>query len=241
MGPPVKAKLKTKDRETELMIHPVERLRTITVQYGYIRIPYQPPEGEREKTVISGSLLENKMWFPGFEGRGEGIFIRLIKEEFPDLRQMKAFLEWINYPPPPDELSDDWNNTRDKPLFVWLHTLSHAIMLAISLYAGYSSASLRERIYVNENGDDGGILIYTSSMGDDGSMGGLAGSVQSFQRILDDASRRIQVCSNDPLCSDVRKVRENVNGAACYSCLMVSETSCEHMNKWLDRHMINGD
>ncbi len=241
MGPPVKAKLKTKDRETELMINPVERLRTITVQYGYIRIPYQPSGEETEKTVISGSLLENKMWFPGFEGRGEGIFIKLIKGKTPDLSQMKALSEWNNYPAPPDGLSDDWNNIRDKPLFVWLHTLSHAIMLAISLYAGYSSASLRERIYVNENGDDGGILIYTSSMGDDGSMGGLAGSVQSFQRILDEASRRIQVCSNDPLCSDVRKVRESVNGAACYSCLMVSETSCEHMNKWLDRHMINGD
>ena len=40
------------------------------------------------------------------------------------------------------------------------------------------------------------------------------------------------VCSNDPLCEEAAETRE---GAACYACCLISETSCEHRNKMLDR------
>jgi len=124
---------------------------------------------------------------------------------------------------------------------VWLHTLSHALIMAISLHSGYSSASLRERVYIDRDADNGGILIYTTSPGEDGSMGGLVGAVDIFEEILERASGRIGLCSNDPLCAEVRKTPERINGAACHSCLLISETSCEHRNMWLDRHIILGD
>ena len=39
------------------------------------------------------------------------------------------------------------------PLFVWWHTLSHSLIRAISNEAGYSSASIRERVYIEVRGD----------------------------------------------------------------------------------------
>ena len=71
-------------------------------------------------------------------------------------------------------------------------------------------------------------------------MGGLVGAVQRFEDVLVEALGRLEVCSNDPLCIEVQKSDVTVNGAACYSCLLISETSCEHRNRWLDRHIVLG-
>ena len=72
-------------------------------------------------------------------------------------------------------------------------------------------------------------------------MGGLVRVVDKFDEILEIVRDRIKFCSNDPLCNEVRKTPDRINGAVCYSCLMVSETSCEHRNMWLDRHIILRD
>jgi len=128
-----------------------------------------------------------------------------------------------------------------EPLFVWLHTLSHAIIKALSAHAGYSAAALRERIYIDRKAENGGILIYTTSLGEDGGMGGLVETADKFETILRLATGSIRICSNDPLCSEVRRKPEMTNGAACYSCIFVSETSCEHRNMFLDRHLVAGD
>jgi hypothetical protein len=111
----------------------------------------------------------------------------------------------------------------------------------MSIASGYSAASLRERVYINRDGSRGGLLIYTSSPGQDGSMGGLVETADEMAGIIDEASTSIELCSNDPLCSEVRKTPDRLNGAACHSCLLVSETSCEHMNTSIDRHIQMGD
>ena len=129
------------------------------------------------------------------------------------------------------------------PLFVWWHTLSHALIKSLSLSCGYSSASLRERVYVDDLGR-GGILIYNTSPGDDSGMGGLVDVVynkKEFYRVLENAMNTIRVCSNDPLCSSVKINDDAVNGSACHNCLLISETSCEHLNTFLDRHFFIGD
>jgi hypothetical protein len=99
---------------------------------------------------------------------------------------------------------------------------------------------LRERVYISRDGSNGGILIYNTSPGDDSGMGGLAGTVDSFSDIINGAIDSLLICSNDPLCIDVDKSSESINGSACYSCLLISETSCEHRNLWLDRHIVIG-
>lgn len=223
----------------DLDIYPINKIRTITAQMGYLRMPSTRKSEEPANNVSSGVYLDDGYWYPGFEGLGEGIFITFSEREFPDLRKTMAYSEWKKHKAP--EVTGRkslWEDTVQEPLFVWLHTLSHSIIAALSLYAGYSSASLRERVYIDRDAKNGGILIYTTSPGEDGSMGGLVGAADEFGDILEMGLERIKFCSNDPLCSEVRKTSDRINGAACHSCLLISETSCEHRNMWLDRHII---
>jgi len=46
-------------------------------------------------------------------------------------------------------------------------------------------------------------------------------------------------CSNDPICSEMEAQGVmSLNKAACHSCTLVSETSCEHNNLLLDRKIL---
>ncbi|MHC1567230.1 MAG: DrmB family protein, partial [Candidatus Syntropharchaeia archaeon] len=247
MSPPRRIQSRPGDIIPDIDVYPVEMLKTITAQIGYRRMPYtkrDPATGRIEipKLISSGVyLVDDSIWYPGFEGRGEGIFITFSDGNIPEFSESRAHEEWRRYGGSSNLTGTPWGDIPREPLFVWLHTLSHALIMAISLHSGYSSASLRERVYINRNADNGGILIYTTSPGEDGSLGGLIGAVDIFEEILKMASERIRLCSNDPLCSEVRKTPERINGAACHSCLLISETSCEHRNMWLDRHIILRD
>lgn len=61
------------------------------------------------------------------------------------------------------------------PRYVLLHTLSHLFIQEIVLSCGYSSSSLKERIYVGLNQDKymNGFLIYTATGDSEGTMGDL--------------------------------------------------------------------
>jgi hypothetical protein len=60
----------------------------------------------------------------------------------------------------------------------------------------------------------------------------------SMRRYLEMAMEDASVCSNDPVCSDVTVKPPAFNGAACYACAFLPETSCEHKNTWLDRRLL---
>jgi hypothetical protein len=45
-------------------------------------------------------------------------------------------------------------------------------------------------------------------------------------------------CTNDPLCSTLEPNDTDINGSACHSCGMISETSCETGNRLLDRSLL---
>lgn len=222
-----------------LLVHPVNKIRTITVQTGYQRIVSTMEEEEPGK-VSSGVYLDGNIWYPGYEGFGEGLFITFDRGMLPDISLKSAFIEWKKSEDSDIKYETQWSEVTEKPGFVWIHTLSHAIIRALSAHTGYSATSLRERVYISRDGKNGGILIYNTSPGEDGGMGGLVGSVEYFPDIINSAIDTLLVCSNDPLCYDVNKSPESVNGSACYSCLLISETSCEHRNHWLDRHLIIG-
>ena len=74
----------------------------------------------------------------------------------------------------------------------------------------------------------GGILLYTAQTGGDGTLGGLIAQVPRFENILRDFINNIDACSNDPLCSNNRINPSRENGAVCYTCMLLSETWCEH-------------
>jgi hypothetical protein len=230
-----------------LRITPVSRLRVVMVQKGYRRI--DPMYQLVDRTYNDGQ----RNWYPGVELFGEGIFIdtppdgknetdtsslhfNLIGEEAPHW-----FDAWID----PDSYQQTiMPEERHElhPVFVWWHTLSHRLLTALSVDSGYSSAAVRERVFVDadENTGDatGGVLLYTAQPGGDGTMGGLVALVPQFERVLDAAFRFIDACSNDPLCHDEKFQTGKYNGAACYACCLVSETSCEHRNLRLDRALL---
>ncbi len=231
----------------DITVYPVNKIRTVTFQRGYIRMPPDNLHESNQKIVDISREESGISWYPGYEGIGDGIFIKFDRDELLNIKTKHKYTYdgWINnrYEEKVTEYGRN-NDCVNNPLFVYMHTLSHSIITTLSLFSGYSSASLKERIYIDTDKLLGGILIYTSTPGEDGSMGGLssiAGNTTIFGSLLAKALERINVCSNDPLCNGLTKTKENFNGAACYSCLFVSETSCEHGNKYLDRHMVMGD
>jgi hypothetical protein len=207
------------------------------VQTGYRRLDGNP--------VDRRASINHEHWYPGVELFGEGIFVDLVDAEgnpaaVPVIGEAAA--AWRRTAPGTEGWVQDVA-TQLNPEFVWLHTLSHRLISAISLSCGYSSAALRERVFLDTTGRGpqfGGVLIYTVQPGGDGTLGGLVSLVPTFSRVLSRAFNDLDACSNDPLCSREHFNHERVNGAACYACLFQSETSCEHRNALLDRNVLLG-
>ena len=124
--------------------------------------------------------------------------------------------------------------------YVMLHSLSHMLMTSIALDCGYPASSLRERVYAGDGGY--GILIYTGSSDSEGTLGGLVETGRRFAEHLRRALRDNLLCSNDPVCAehapDTSYEGRPLQGAACHGCLLISETSCEQRNDFLDRAVV---
>ena len=126
--------------------------------------------------------------------------------------------------------------------FFIVHTFAHVLMREFEFSCGYPSASLKERLYISNDNEYkmAGVLIYTTD-GAEGSMGGIISQTEPLRlsKILEDAMIRAINCSSDPLCweSEGQGVF-NANLASCFSCSLVSETTCEEMNLGLDRRVL---
>lgn len=229
-----------------LRITPVSRLRVVMVQKGYRRLDY----ASREITV--GYHDGTKMWYPGVELFGEGIFIDLAPENgslnFPEHFALNgvAAANWVNAQNNPQNHGLEAGTAelyKINPIFVWWHTLAHRIINALAIDSGYSSAAVRERIYFRPDPNNpavgrGGILLYTTQPGGDGTLGGMIALVPNFGRLLATALRDVNSCSNDPLCREEQIRPGRQSGAACYACGLISETSCEYRNLFLDRNIL---
>jgi hypothetical protein len=111
---------------------------------------------------------------------------------------------------------------------------------------GYSTASLRERLYVSADASEpmAGILIYTAAGDSEGTLGGLVrlGRGERLGPVVRRALSRASWCSADPVCSENLggQGSRQANLAACHACILLPETSCETINQGLDRAMIVG-
>jgi hypothetical protein len=88
-----------------------------------------------------------------------------------------------------------------------------------------------------------GFLIYTASGDSEGTLGGLVaqGAQKRFERLVHDALARCSWCSNDPVCMESPDGGAfSSNLAACHSCVLLPETSCEEGNRLLDRALLGG-
>lgn len=224
----------------------VHRLRMVEAQVGFTRFEAYAPDvqGELDLDVQRASLAKEVTWVPAVEYRGEGVFVGFSKGAIEEWQRRKpvqergrqlarahdaAFAE--RHGPRPDFAG--------LPYYA-LHTLSHLLITEVSLSCGYSSSSIRERVYVGESGY--GILLYTGVAGSEGTLGGLVAVGKRIEEHLARALSKAKLCSNDPVCAqhDPESKYEDrlLHGAACHGCLLIGETSCERYNQLLDRALV---
>ncbi len=141
--------------------------------------------------------------------------------------------EWV----PPQDSADEYFSEAH-PSFVWWHTFAHHLIRSVQADTGYSSSSIRERIYSvpNQSGKwEGAVLLHVTD-GMDGTLGGLTSLLPNLQTFLDGAKQTALLCSNDPLCEE--GVASIMPQRGCYACTLNPETSCEHRNMFLDRLLL---
>jgi hypothetical protein len=225
----------------------VTRLREVRAMYGFTRI--LPPLGRQDQRLAK-ITASPKNWLPAVENRGEGIFIELNR---------KALVTWEARPAVKARAElrhaayvADWRRRGGEGLpprtisarFLLVHGLAHTLIRQLSLDCGYSSASLRERLYADVHPFDmAGLLVFTASPDADGTLGGLVrqGEPESIVRLMEKGLAAMTWCSSDPLCIEgVHTLTDPLSGAACHACLLAAETSCEEFNRLLDRALLVG-
>jgi hypothetical protein len=231
------------------------RLREVRALRAFTRIKPPDPAQTEQGPAWAKICTKPKNWLPAIEVRGEGVFLELdlgTVGDWEGREEIRERAEKIG-----DAYAADWaqRNEADAkagkkpprvitPRFLLVHSLAHALIRQLGVECGYSTASLRERLYVEE-GPTGmaGLLIYTATPDSDGTLGGLASQAEPerFARTFEAAIKAVNWCSSDPLCiSGVHAFTEPTSLAACHACMLVPETSCEEFNRLLDRAMLVG-
>jgi hypothetical protein len=234
----------------------VHRLREVSCLYGFTRFEAAPTsaDGDIEDvqlTVHGASISHSADWLPAIEQFGEGIFVHFddaairqwLQSPVSESRHQKLLTGYGHWQ---TRFSGNAPHYPGTP-YVLLHSISHALMAEIALDCGYPASSLKERVYALSSSPGGevdrcGILIYTATVGAQGTLGGLVATTQRLAHILASALNRLSICSNDPICADHepddRSGDRATHGAACHGCLLIAETSCEMRNLFLDRALL---
>ncbi len=230
-----------------------ERLREVRALVGFTRIEspsdYDNPAAfpPNQRARISRT---QPTWVPASEIRGEGLFFQfkeaLIRKWCDKVKNhngvfLEAHQRWriARGLEPPQEFFPGIR-------FVLLHSFAHALIRQLAVECGYTAASLRERIYSRNPGEDkpemAGVLIYTAAPDSEGTLGGLVslGEPVTLERHLDQALDAMRLCASDPLCAEHHPYRDGMtlHAASCHACLFAPETSCERGNKYLDRAVL---
>jgi hypothetical protein len=242
------------ETETLQKVVLVHRLKEVQAQIGFTRF-------EPISNSVTGDPLDLDVktapltagapkWVPAIENRGEGVFLQFRAEaiqhwlELEAVQARQALLQkghklWLEEHPGSDP---------DFPglAYYLLHSISHLLIQSIALECGYPASSLRERIYVPAADGSAmagcyGILLFTGSTDAHGTLGGLVQTGRDIRKHLSRSFSMARLCSNDPVCATHRPGQHTLNplsGAACHSCLFISETSCERFNGCLDRALV---
>jgi hypothetical protein len=230
------------------LVHKLRETRTLT---GFTRVF---ADTDRDPADLQGMLRlaePQEKWLPAYVVFGEGIFLTLNELR---LREWEARTDVQQRVAPLISRYSSLRLTRhlrDRqvgPRFVLLHTLAHLLINRLTFECGYSSASLRERLYVSEHHESpmAGILIYTAAGDAEGTLGGLVrmGKPGRLEPILFRALSGARWCSADPVCMEMGQSGgqgpDSLNLAACHGCSLVPETACEEFNRLLDRGLVVG-
>lgn len=219
---------------------------TLYARYGEAADPYMTLVGYFDAVRELGGMRR------AVEVRGEGIFLQFSEE---------ALQQWLAQPAAhalDKEFQQSHTRGRcasaiDRPdegypglRYVLLHSFAHALMRRLALEAGYSAASIRERIYsrspAEAHGPMAGVPLYTAASDSEGTLGGLVkqGEPETLARHIATALEDVGLCASDPTCAEHLPSQDGItlHAAACHACLFVPETSCERGNRNLDRSVL---
>lgn len=232
-------------------VRSVDVLRETRALRGFTRVR----DGELKLTegkamLRRASLPPTQDWLPAYVVKGEGIYFEL------DARRLAAWEGRAEVQARAQRITAHYGSVANQrglrgrtlsPRFVLLHTLSHLLINEFVFACGYSSASLRERLYVSDSADRSmaGLLIYTAAGDSEGTMGGLVRMARpdNLRQVFASALADAHWCSTDPVCMDAGEKGQgpdSCNLAACHGCALLPETSCEEFNRFLDRGLVIG-
>lgn len=213
------------------------RLREIRLLRGFSRYDMQ--------RLVKPDLGKGLDWLPAIEVFGEGIFFALSESRLSHWEQRDDVKDRVR--PLTQRLkSSIWSRFLPAvtPRFVMMHSLAHVLIRQLIYESGYSSASLRERLYItppHAGAPMAGILIYTGAGDAEGTLGGLVrnGEPDWFVPTVIAALQTAAWCSLDPVCREsAGQGPDSLSLAGCHACSLVAETSCDHANSLLDRRLL---
>lgn len=226
----------------------LHRLREVRALVGFTRFESEAPDihGEYESDVSRAAIAREPRWFPAIENRGEGVFLHIDAGAIARWRERPAVAVRFAQLERGHALWQDKRKRAGRPFpggtYVMLHTLSHLLLQSLALHSGYGASSINERVYVDDERRQYGILLYTGTSDAEGTLGGLVQQARHIEQHLNYALRAGALCSNDPICAqhapDDHHEDRWLLGAACHGCTLISETSCEMRNDHLDRALL---
>jgi hypothetical protein len=232
----------------------VRRLRETRVLAGFSRVfpDERPNAAKRVGQLWLKPPPMTESWLPGHTVFGEGLFFSLDPERVSTWEQLPEVSDRVKRLRDRYEHAREQRGLRERDLtarFLLVHTFAHVLMNQLSFECGYSSAALRERLYVSsETGEEqAAVLIYTAAGDAEGTMGGLVrmGRPGYLENVLEAALRGSSWCASDPVCMEIGSAHgqgpDSCNLAACHGCALVPETACEEFNRFLDRGVLTGD
>ena len=231
----------------------VEKLRETRVLRGFTRVY---PENAMDNAALQNLMRvnppdEGERWLPAYVVHGEGVFLQFNEERLQEWearedvdRRVRGLVERY-------KAIQEARHLRDRPIshrFILTHTLAHLLMNRLTFESGYSTASLRERLFISQHPERpmAGLLLYTAAGDSEGTMGGLVrlGKPGSLERIFRKAIEEARWCGADPVCMETGDMGgqgpDSCNIAACHNCALVPETACEDFNRFLDRGLVVG-
>ena len=188
----------------------VPKLRETRAFAGFTRVFAENDQSLDERKTILWRTPPAMKWLPAYLVFGEGIYLELNEALLQPWEDRPEILERVA------RLGDQFQTVLQRrrlglrhlsPRLILLHTLAHLLMNQLTFDCGYSTASLRERLYVSADrmAPMAGLLIYTAAGDAEGTMGGLVrmGKAGNLEPVFKRALLNATWCSADPVCMEL--------------------------------------
>ena len=216
-------------------IFKMDKIKITSVQTSFTRQEPLPSslileDEDAEKTTkesivkkFTSTFGKTTKYLPAIESFGEGIFFEfnneILNNWIENNPKIKERIEILigNQNHFESNFNDDFELN---PKYVLIHTFSHLIIKELEYLCGYPSTSIQERLYIDDELEMNGVLIYTIA-GSEGSYGGITSICDDNKigKLIESAMIRAIDCATDPICYHTHgQGVANLNLSACFSC-----------------------